>query len=67
MVIRPYLWLHKSCQPIRQEDLKNSRVNIGILTGSMKTAERREVLEGLASGNIDLLIGTHSVANDDGI
>ena len=48
-----------------QEDLKNSRVNIGILTGSMKTAERREVLEGLASGNIDLLIGTHSVANDE--
>ena len=48
-----------------QEDLKNSRVTIGILTGSMKASERREVLDGIQSGEIDLLIGTHSVANEE--
>ncbi len=48
-----------------QEDLKNSRVNIGLLTGSMAAGDRRRVLEELASGEIDLLIGTHSVANEE--
>ncbi|MBA62088.1 MAG: ATP-dependent DNA helicase RecG [Planctomycetaceae bacterium] len=48
-----------------QEDLKNSRVNIGLLTGSMTTTQRRQVLNELVTGEIDLLIGTHSVASEE--
>ncbi|MEC9096514.1 MAG: ATP-dependent DNA helicase RecG [Planctomycetota bacterium] len=48
-----------------QEDLKNSRVNIGLLTGSMSAAQRRQVLEDLITGEINLLIGTHSVASEE--
>ncbi len=47
------------------EDLQNSRVNIGLLTGSMSASERRQVLDDLVTGEIDLLIGTHSVANEE--
>ncbi len=34
---------------------------IGLLTQSTRTAERRRVLEGLASGEINLLVGTHAL------
>lgn len=39
-------------------------INVGILTGSTKTAERREILAKLSSGEIDILLGTQSVIND---
>ena len=45
------------------ERLTQSRVRIGLLTGSMAAAERRQVLEKLGRGEIDLLIGTHAVSN----
>ena len=39
-------------------------VRVAILTGSSKTKERREALEGIASGEVDLLIGTHALIED---
>ncbi|MBQ1952019.1 MAG: ATP-dependent DNA helicase RecG, partial [Alistipes sp.] len=39
-------------------------VKVAILTGSSKTKERRESLEGIASGEIDILIGTHALIED---
>ncbi|MBQ5879858.1 MAG: ATP-dependent DNA helicase RecG [Alistipes sp.] len=39
-------------------------VRVGILTGSSKTKERRTALEGIASGEINLLIGTHALIED---
>lgn len=35
------------------------------LTGSTKSAERRAILAGVAAGEIDLLVGTHAVIQDD--
>ncbi|BAV08570.1 ATP-dependent DNA helicase RecG [Filimonas lacunae] len=44
--------------------LKDMPVNIRILTGSTKTAERRKVLAGLADGSIQMVVGTHAVIED---
>ncbi len=41
--------------------LTDSRVNIELLTGSLKPAHRRGVLARLAAGKIDILIGTHAL------
>ena len=40
-------------------------VRIALLTGSTKTKARRAVLENLATGTIDLLIGTHALIQPD--
>jgi ATP-dependent DNA helicase RecG len=34
---------------------------IRLLTGSTSAAERKELLEGLASGQVDIIVGTHAV------
>lgn len=41
--------------------LQNSHVNIGFLTGSLKAAQKRELLTGIADGKVDLVIGTQAV------
>ena len=38
-----------------------ARPSYALLTGSTKPAERRELLEQLASGNIGILVGTHAL------
>ena len=44
--------------------LSDSRVNVGLLCGSLTTAQRREVIEATTSGKIDLLVGTQSLLGD---
>ncbi len=39
-------------------------VRVGILTGSSRAKERREVLAALASGELNILIGTHALLED---
>lgn len=39
-------------------------VKVAILTGSSKARERRVALEGIASGEVNILIGTHSLIED---
>lgn len=39
-------------------------VKVAILTGSSKARERRYALEGIASGEVQLLIGTHALIED---
>ena len=39
-------------------------VKIAILTGSSKAKERRASLEGIASGEVDILIGTHALIEE---
>ncbi len=39
-------------------------IRVAILTGSSKARERREALEGVASGEINLLIGTHALIEE---
>ena len=39
-------------------------LRVAILTGSSKAAERRLALEGIATGEVDILIGTHALIED---
>ncbi|MDE6140824.1 MAG: ATP-dependent DNA helicase RecG [Alistipes sp.] len=39
-------------------------LRIGILTGSSRARERRTALEGVASGEVDILVGTHALIED---
>lgn len=40
-------------------------VKVALLTGSTKTKERREILTQLASGELDVLVGTHALIQED--
>lgn len=44
--------------------LKKMDIKVALLTGSTKKAERTRIHEGLLSGEIDLLIGTHALLED---
>lgn len=44
--------------------LQGLPVHVRLLTGSVKSASRRKVLEELKDGTIDLLVGTHAVIED---
>ena len=39
-------------------------LQIGILTGSTKTSERRKTLDELAQGTLQIIVGTHSLINE---
>lgn len=43
------------------KSLAASQVRIGLLTGSISPARRRKLLEEIAEGKIDLVVGTHAV------
>ncbi len=44
--------------------LKDMPIEMRLLTGSTKTAERKKILKGLEDGSIHLLAGTHAVIED---
>ena len=44
--------------------LEPGGVRVGLLTGSMPAAEKREVLQRLADGEIDFLVGTHALLSE---
>ncbi len=46
------------------ELLNGMNIRMKILTGSSKTKERRELLEELASGEINILLGTHALIEE---
>ena len=45
--------------------LKNSRVRTAMLVGGQSAAQRKAVLEGLAAGQIDIVVGTHALIGPD--
>ncbi len=47
-----------------QEMLKDLPVSVKLLTGSVKSAARRKILEELAYGSINIIIGTHAILED---
>ncbi|MCA9193550.1 MAG: ATP-dependent DNA helicase RecG [Planctomycetales bacterium] len=47
------------------KSLSSSRVRVGKLTGSLAKKERTLLLEQLAAGEIDLIIGTHALLAND--
>lgn len=44
---------------------KTKNINIGLLTGAMKVKQRKETLEKLVSGEIDMIVGTHALISQD--
>ena len=40
-------------------------INVALLTASAKAKERRSIIAGLQNGEIDIIIGTHSLLSDD--
>ncbi len=48
-----------------QKFLEPTGVRSALLTGSSKTAERREVHEGLEDGSIGIIVGTHALIEDN--
>ena len=47
-----------------QRLLEGLGVGVAILTGASKARERRKALEGIASGAVNILIGTHALIED---
>jgi ATP-dependent DNA helicase RecG len=41
------------------------KFNIQLLTGSISASERKEILEGLTNGDIDIVVGTHAIIQED--
>ena len=48
-----------------QSLLEPLNIKVGLLTGSLKAKQRREVVEGLADGSLDIVIGTHALIQDN--
>ena len=46
------------------ELLKDMPIKVHLLTGSTKTAQRKQILQGLADGSLAILIGTHAVIEE---
>ena len=48
-----------------RERLEKIDLRVELLTSSIKGKKKNEILEGIASGEIDIVIGTHSLIEDD--
>ncbi|QDV68809.1 ATP-dependent DNA helicase RecG [Rosistilla carotiformis] len=48
-----------------RKSLSRSRVRLGLLTGTLSTLDRRDVLKAAAEGEIDLLVGTQALLNQE--
>ena len=46
------------------EYLKDMNIRVALLTGSTRTKERQEILQGLASGEIQFIVGTHALIEE---
>ena len=44
---------------------KNYNINVELLTGTLKAKEKKEIYKNLKEGNIDIIIGTHALFQDD--
>jgi ATP-dependent DNA helicase RecG len=47
-----------------EDDMGGQGVRVALLTGSLGAKERRRVLEGIAKGEVDLVVGTHALITD---
>lgn len=48
-----------------KELFKNLPVNIGLITGSSTTGDKKEILERIESENLNIVVGTHALFQDD--
>lgn len=44
--------------------LKDSSLNVNLLTGSVKKKDRQELFEGLKNGELNILVGTHALIEE---
>ena len=44
---------------------EGTKIKIALLTGSTKAAEKKKIKEALMDGNIDLIVGTHALIQND--
>ena len=51
-----YISLNKSLTPLG--------LNVALLTGSLKTSERRKVLDGISDGSVNIAVGTHALFSE---
>lgn len=47
-----------------EDDMDGAGVRVALLTGSLGAKERRRVLEGIAKGEVDLIVGTHALITE---
>ncbi len=47
------------------EDMGGQGIRVALLTGSLGAKARRRVLEGIANGEVDLVVGTHALITDN--
>ena len=47
-----------------EDDMDGRGVRVALLTGSLGARERRKVLEGIARGDVDLVVGTHALITE---
>lgn len=47
------------------EYFKNYNINVGLLTGSLRKKEKEKLYNDINNGNIDIVIGTHALLNDN--
>ena len=47
-----------------EDDLDGQGVRVALLTGNLGARERRRVLEAIANGDIDLVVGTHALITE---
>lgn len=52
---------YNSMRALLKQSGHSEKVNVALLTGSTKAAERKPILAGLADGSIQLLVGTHAI------
>lgn len=45
--------------------MKDTNIRIALLTGSMKETDKKSVKSALATGEIDILLGTHAIIQED--
>ena len=50
-----------------QQFFQPAGISIGLLTSSVKGAKRREVLQALAEGSLQVIVGTHALIQDDAV
>ena len=65
IILAPTLVLARQHYADLQGQLAAVGCTVALLTGETKRAERKAILDGLADGSIQILVGTHAVLSDD--
>lgn len=64
-MIAPTELLAEQHERTLRQFLQHAPLQLGLLTGSLGAADRRELVDAIAAGDIDIVIGTHAVLTED--